>query len=381
MKRTQHCRLCLHRLADSPLLELKGMPKAAQYYPQEVEFDGDKGINLDIYQCSGCGLVQLNVEPVWYFREVITAASFSEKTRLTRLTQMTDFVQKHALQGKTVLEIGCGKGEMLDVLREAGMKPVGIEASATSVEIGRAANRTIVEGYIGADHQTLSGLFDAFVCLNYLEHLPDPGKVIQNISRNITEEAVGYVTVPNLEYLLKTKCFYEFVADHLSYFTRKSLSFAFEANGFDVLECHTINEDNDIAIIVKKRPRLNIAGEYGAVETVIAELHSIVAQYQARNKRIAVWGAGHRTLALLALGKIREIECVVDSAKFKQGKFTPVLHVPIVAPDYLQNHNIALVIVMVPGVYPGEVLKTLKGMGLEAEIAILRDNKIEFLHE
>jgi len=36
---------------------------------------------------------------------------------------------------------------------------------------------------------------------------------------------------------------------------------------------------------------------------------------------------------------------------------------------------------MVPGVYPGEVLKTLKGMGLEAEIAILRDNKIEFLHE
>ena len=61
------------------------------------------------------------------------------------------------------------------------------------------------------------------------------------------------MTVPNLDYLLRTKCFYEFVADHLSYFTKKTLTYAFERNDFDILKCYTINEDNDIVVVVKKK--------------------------------------------------------------------------------------------------------------------------------
>ena len=39
-----------------------------------------------------------------------------------------------------------------------------------------------------------------------------------------TDECYGYITVPNYDYLLDSKCLYEFVVDHLSYFTKKSLS-------------------------------------------------------------------------------------------------------------------------------------------------------------
>jgi len=44
-----------------------------------------------------------------------------------------------------------------------------------------------------------------------------------------------------------------------------------------------------------------------------------------------------------------------------------------------EKEKVDLVIVMVPGLYPGEVLKTLKQMDVGAEVAALRDNKIEFL--
>ena len=86
------CRLCESKLFDKPSLKLSGMPKAAQYFPEKKDFLEDKGIDLNIYQCSSCGLVQLNINPVDYFKEVITAASISKDAKISRLKQMKNFV-------------------------------------------------------------------------------------------------------------------------------------------------------------------------------------------------------------------------------------------------------------------------------------------------
>lgn len=376
---SNNCHLCGGDLFSESILQLEGMPKAAQYYPLEDDFAKDGGITLNIYQCSGCGLVQLNAAPVDYFKEVITVATLSEKARLSRLNQMKDLVNKFSLQGKKVLEVGSGKGEMLDVLKESGMQATGLEACLDSVVTGQSAGRRMVHGYIGDISKISGGPFDAFICLNYLEHLPSPGIVIRNIFKNCNTDAIGFVTVPNLEYLLSTKCFYEFVADHISYFTKKTLTYAFEGCGFDVLECFTINEDNDIAVIVQKKKALNIAGQFSEVEALINDLRDIVAGYKTRNKRVAVWGAGHRTLALISLGRLTDLAYIVDSAKFKQGKFSPVLHLNIVPPRHLQDETVDLIIVMVPGLYPDEVLKTIENMDLDVDVAVLRNNKIEFI--
>lgn len=134
---------------------------------------------------------------------------------------MKELVSRFGLFGKKVLEIGSNKGDMLDVLEEAGVTAIGIEASSKSVAIGKSVGREMIHGYIGDMNKVNSYPFDAFVSLNYLEHLPDPGRIIKIIYNNSTVNAVGFVTVPNLDYLLETRCFYEFVADHLSYFTKK----------------------------------------------------------------------------------------------------------------------------------------------------------------
>lgn len=376
------CHLCNGVLFPRPILQLNKMPKAAQYYPEKREFHADKGIAINIRQCSDCGLVQLDAKPVWYFKEVITAASLSEKARLSRLSQMQELVNKFRLQGKKVLDVGSCKGEMLNVLKDAGFKKaIGLEASLDSVIIGRSARRTMIHGYIGNTKNIKGAPFDAFISLNYLEHLPYPGKIIQAIHRNITLGAIGFVTVPNFDYLKKTKCFYEFVADHLSYFTKDTLRFAFEKNGFEILDCYIINNDNDIAIIVKKRVPLDISDQYIEVEDLIKNLQHTISEYTSKEKKVAVWGAGHRTLALLALSKARDIEYIIDSAKFKHGKFSPIMHTKIVPPDYLKENKVDLVIVMVPGIYPEEVCKTLFAMKLGADIAILKDNKIKFIKE
>jgi SAM-dependent methyltransferase len=385
------CRLCAGRLFPQPIVHLQGMPRAAQFFPTRSEFATDEGIVLDVFQCSTCGLVQLSVSPVDYYREVITAASLSPDTRRSRLAQMRAFGEAFGLAGKSVLEVGCATGGMLDILTEAGFRATGIEASVKSVETGRAAGRQMVHGYIGDIAQIPGQPFDAFVCLNYLEHLPDPAEILRNIHRNTTPEAVGFVTVPNLQFLLDSKCLYEFVADHLSYFDPRSLQHAFELTGFEVLKCELINEDNDIAATVRKRrpapsaaisvrepvqPR-DISSGLAEVDTLIGRLQKVVVDYTSRGKKVAVWGAGHRTLALLALAKLDTIEFVVDSAKFKQGRFTPVLHTDIVAPERLKETPVDLVMVMVPGLYPDEVVKTLGRMELDVDVLVHRGNDFE----
>ena len=53
------------------------------------------------------------------------------------------------------------------------------------------------------------------------------------------------------------------------------------------------------------------------------------------------------------------------------------MHTKIFSPEILKKNEIDLLIVMVPGIYPDEVIKTAKNMNLKADIAKLRDNKIK----
>jgi 2-polyprenyl-3-methyl-5-hydroxy-6-metoxy-1,4-benzoquinol methylase len=350
-------------------------PEAAQYYPEMSEFDEDKGIDLEVYQCSSCGLVQLIAEPVSYYREVITAASLSPKAREARLAEIRDIVEHFGLSGKKAIEIGSAKGGMVDVLASAGLDAVGLEYGMDSVIDAQQAGYNVIQGYISDLHVEDSEKFDVFVSLNYLEHQPDTKNFIQSLFRITTNNAVGYVTVPNLEYLLSTNCLYEFVADHLVYFTRNTLRLAFEMNGFDVVDCQLINNDNDIAIILRKRPVLEISG-IDEVEGLLKELSAFAKQCQSKGKKLAVWGAGHRTLALLSLAKVNTLEFIVDSADFKQGKYSPVMHTKIVSPAMLKASDVDKVIVMVPGIYPDEVIKIIREFNREFEIYQLQNNMI-----
>ena len=124
----KNCRLCAGELFASPLIRLDDMPKAAQHFPEKSEFSTDRGIALPVRQCVACGLVQLDRDPVDYFRNVITAATLSPKSRTARLVQMQAFSKKFDLTGKKILDVGTGKGELLDVLEEAGFTAAGIEA-------------------------------------------------------------------------------------------------------------------------------------------------------------------------------------------------------------------------------------------------------------
>lgn len=164
---------------------------------------------------------------------------------------------------------------------------------------------------------------------NIIEHFNNPNKFIRNLPNGILT-----LTCPNLDFILKEKCFQEFTPIHISYFNMKTLTYAFEKNFFLVLGCYPINNGQDLEIRVK-RPK------------------------------VAIWGAGHRSLTWMAWNKWLKPEYVIDSNPAKQGTKTAITGYPIVAPKTLLTKKVDMLIVSVPGKYPEEVLKQIRDMKLD----------------
>jgi 2-polyprenyl-3-methyl-5-hydroxy-6-metoxy-1,4-benzoquinol methylase len=355
------------------------MPKAAQYLPDAGSLESDKGAVLDVYQCSACGLVQLNNEPVPYYREVIRAAAFSPEMGEFRQRQFRNFLEKFSLAGKKILEIGCGRGEYLSLMQQAGANAYGLEYGREAVKHCVKNGMKAYEGFIQKSTDNVeSAPFDAFFIMNFLEHLPDPNATLRGISNNMSDGALGLVEVPNFDMLLKNNLFSEFIGDHLFYFTKRTLNALLERNGLEVLESSIIWHDYIISSVVRKRISLDLS----QFSNHQAKLKKEIDDYLCRfwEKKVAVWGAGHQALAVMALadmgGKIRY---VVDSAPFKQGKFTPATHIPIVSPDTLDSDPVDAVIIMAAS-YSDEVARIIRQkFGQSMAVAILRDSELEMV--
>jgi 2-polyprenyl-3-methyl-5-hydroxy-6-metoxy-1,4-benzoquinol methylase len=74
---------------------------------------------------------------------------------------------------ETVLDIGCGRGVCLQLLREAGIKPVGVDLFASAVEQCRALGfAEVFHSDALAFLRERPGAYDGIICSHVIEHLP-----------------------------------------------------------------------------------------------------------------------------------------------------------------------------------------------------------------
>ena len=354
------CRVCKSNCFDSPLLRYTNMPSSAQKFPDLKSLKNDNGSDLNLFQCSSCGLVQLSEKPVSYYKEVIRASSFSSEMKRFRSEQFVSWVDKYNLKGKSILEVGCGRGEYLSIFKQTEVSLAhGIEYSKESVSSCINSEISVTKGFFGDENFVLpKQKYDGFICLNFIEHWPNPNKVLAHLKKNLSEDAIGIIEVPNFDMILKQGLYSEFISDHLLYFTKDTLIFMLNYNGFEVIECSVIWHDYILSAVVRKRKRIDLSLLKSRKLNVETELNSFIDKFE--KKEVAIWGAGHQSLAVMSLAKLEnKIRYVVDSAPFKQGKYTPATHFPIVAPIELVNNPVKAVIIIAAS-YSNEVACIMK---------------------
>lgn len=97
-----------------------------------------------------------------------------------------------------VLDVGCGAGGTAAGLREAGASEiVGIEIVPSAAERARAVLDRVHVAAVEDALGDLEGPFDTFLCLDVLEHLVDPGRVLAHLRTLAAPGATLQVSVPN----------------------------------------------------------------------------------------------------------------------------------------------------------------------------------------
>lgn len=346
-----YCRACSSCLPIKDLISYKNMPKSAQVFPLSVDLAEDKGIDIILKECPYCGLVQAVGAPVPYYKDVIRAIAVSDEMKAFRTRQFSEWIRKYHLNGKRVIEIGCGKGEYLTLLEQAGLEAVGLEHNEESVTEAQKNGHIVYSGFIEDERTRIEGSpYDAFFCFNYLEHLPEPGLFLKGIANNLADDSYGLIEVPNFNMMIERSLYSEFIQDHLSYFTKDSLSNLLSNCGFEILSLGEIWYDYIISATVRKRRPIDIRGMIERRSLLKKSVEDYLTRCRNNGDRIATWGAGHQALANLSLLEMTGyIECVIDSAIFKQNKYTPATHLPIVGPKVLEAGNINVVIIMAGG--------------------------------
>jgi 2-polyprenyl-3-methyl-5-hydroxy-6-metoxy-1,4-benzoquinol methylase len=145
-----------------------------------------------------------------------------------------------AERARRALDIGCGDGEFLGVLREMGWECHGTEL--TEVTARRAAavpGLAIRTGPLDRDAYE-PGRFDVISLWHVLEHLPDPDGTLRDCARWLADGGLLLLAVPNLDSwqarAFRGAWFHLDPPFHLHHFAPASLARALRAAGFEVIE-------------------------------------------------------------------------------------------------------------------------------------------------
>ena len=100
------------------------------------------------------------------------------------------YVSRHVpLAGARVLDVGCGGGLLSEAMAAQGARVTALDLAPELVEVARLH---LLESGLDVDYRLQSvesladeapGSFDAITCMEMLEHVPDPGSVLQACAR------------------------------------------------------------------------------------------------------------------------------------------------------------------------------------------------------
>jgi SAM-dependent methyltransferase len=207
--------------------------------------DGSEG-NYRVAECLVCGfwyanprptsdaLIELYRKSFAYFRDDYEPISLEMPVLRGVLRDIQRFVP-----GGSLLEVGCGRGELLELARKAGFKVYGCDLQRSpSLDAGIAVHLGDMDSSGFADQS-----FDCIVMRNTLEHLFDPGKELRICHRLLKPAGFLYLKVPNGAYEHGWRCramlgkAHVFGPPwHLNYFTQATLQRLLQQKGFAVAD-------------------------------------------------------------------------------------------------------------------------------------------------
>lgn len=205
------------------------------------------------HRCVRCDLVYLNprpstdefgrIYPDTYHAFEFDPESYGLVHRLRRLVEARRMLRwaAGAPADARILDVGCGDGFHLEVLRDFGRdtwRLEGIDADERGVERARSQGLDVRQGFVGSIELT-DGAYDLMICLQTVEHVADPVGFVGELARALKPGGKLVIVTDNtrtLDFRLAGRRYwggYHFPR-HWNLFSRRSIGLLAQRAGLDV---------------------------------------------------------------------------------------------------------------------------------------------------
>ena len=387
--RSNVCRFCGTGLRYS-FVDLGMSPLCESYLRFDQLNQMEPFFPLHVYVCEKCFLVQLQeyvrVEDI--FTEYAYFSSYSD-TWLEHARRYSDLmVERFGLNQKSsVIELASNDGYLLRNFVARGIPALGIEPAANVAEVavkqgirtrvaffGRQLARQLVQEGIQAD---------LLLGNNVLAQVPDINDFVGGMSVLLKPTGVITMEFPHLLQLMQQNQFDTIYHEHFSYFSFLTAEKIFAAHGlvlFDVEELPTHGgslriygkhrEDTSKPItqrvlamrLIEDQHDFSRIESYAAFEEQVKRtkrnLLAFLIEAKNAGKSVVGYGAPGKGNTLLNYCGIRTdlLDYTVDRNPYKHGLFTPGTHIPILAPERIDETRPDYVLIL-PWNFKDEIVK------------------------
>ena len=166
--------------------------------------------------------------------------------------------------------------------------------------------------------------------------------------------------------------YYDMFPDHLSYFTRESMTATILLSGYKDVEIYYGMDDE---FIYGTASNHHVENKFlrDATEKIKNDFERLFQKYN----HIVVWGAGGKGIAATgSLENVSGIKYIVDSDLNKQGKFLPASAIEVKSPEILYADSAVDLLIITNLAYTDEIIDILKRKNFNKKIMVLSKDGI-----
>jgi len=377
--------ICRHCGEDAfiPFADLHYCPPSnSMLKPQDV---GKPEVTypLKVQTCANCFLAQVGEHKaaVEIFDDDYTYYSSFSTSWLKHARRFAEAaIDRFRLDGNSlVVEVASNDGYLLQYFKAAGVPVIGVEPTANTARVAQEKGIPSIVDFFGAElarHEFAEKdrLADLICGNNVYAHVPDINDFTAGLETALAPSGVISVEFPHLSQLLRENQFDTIYHEHFSYLSLGVVQRIFESQGLTVFDVerlethggslrvlgrHADYEDLAVtdrvgAVLAEERAG-GLEGEeiyrgfQAKIDTIRAEfLGFLLAQRQA-GKTVAAYGAAAKGNTLLNYCGVKGTDMlsfVCDLSPHKQGRLLPGSHIPVLAPEALDEQRPDFIVIL-----------------------------------
>jgi C-methyltransferase C-terminal domain/Putative zinc binding domain/Methyltransferase domain len=326
---------------------------------------------LHVYVCDKCFLVQLQeyVSPEHIFTEYAYFSSYSDSWLQHASSYVDQMVARFGYNDRSfVVELASNDGYLLQYFVRQGIPCLGVEPAVNVAQVATQRGVPTLIKFFG--EQTAREMIaegkpaDLILANNALAQVPDVNDFVKGMKILLATGGVVTVEFPHLMRLMEENQFDTIYHEHFSYFSFITAEKIFAAHGmtlFDVEELpthggslrifgrHAEDASKPVTLRANELREREMAAGFTRLETYAEfaervketkrKLLEFLIQVRREGKSVAGYGApgkGNTLLNYCGIG-CDFLDYTVDRSPYKQGKFLPGTHIPILHPDKIRE--------------------------------------------